>query len=191
MKKLKDFTIKEFLQLQELLNEEKLDFFEIFKLYDLDLLKMDSTEFLNKKFEIENDVLPQPKGLVEKYYKIGGKKYKPTLNMRKITASQFIDLQTYLAKNDLAGIISIFMIPFKKKFLFKEIYYKYNDGYDMFELKNNINENMKIVDAQNLSAFFLSQSVKLQQVMVNYSTRKLMKLKLKQQKRMLTLPEAI
>lgn len=181
MKKLKDFTINEYLKIKELFSEEEYDYYEIFKLYGLELTKLDSTTFLNMKFEIENDIIPIAEPIVERYYKIGGVKYKATLNLTKITASQFIDLQTYIAKDDLCGILSIFLIPTYIKFLFEKTY-KYNDGYDLLEVQKNIGENMKIVDAQNLSAFFLSQSEKLQKIIYNYSVKKLMKLKIKQQK---------
>lgn len=184
MRDINKFSIKEYKHLSEVLKEEEIDFVELFSIFGYDINKLDVIQYNEIKFKIENIILDTPTGLVEKYYTIGGKKYKACLNLTKIKAAQFIDLQVYVAQKDIAKIISVFLLPMKRKNLFFKEAYNYNDGYDITEVQDNIENNMDIVTANNLSAFFLNQSAKLQKIMLNYSEKKLMKMKLKKYKKM-------
>lgn len=88
------------------------------------------------------------KRMVATVYKLGGYELDVLMNLSNMTVAQYIDYQNYLKNVDdnLTQIISVFLIPKGKK---------YCEGYDVIEVQKAIEENMSIVDAISLSAFFL------------------------------------
>lgn len=106
--------------------------------YAILLLKARQLRFLQSE--------PVP-SLVKTSYELGGKKYIPTLNPEKITTAQYIDFQVKAADapGDLAGIISIFLIPEG---------HKYNEDYTSEEVRKAVYKFMSIEDAIGISAFF-------------------------------------
>lgn len=85
--------------------------------------------------------------IVKRKYELGEKKYIPTLNPAELTTAQYIDFQVRAAnaKDDLAGLLSVFLIPEGCK---------YNDGYSSDDVREAVYKNMPIEDAMGLSAFF-------------------------------------
>lgn len=110
-----------------------------------------------------------PKRMVATKYVLGGITFDVMLNIEKMTAAQFIDYQTYVKdiENNLVPLLSIFLIPKGCK---------YNDGYDMIEIQNIIKNNLCIVDASALAAFFLKWYESLLMATVNSLTKKMKKL---------------
>lgn len=102
-------------------------------------------------------------------YKLGGIELETMMDIHTMTAGQFIDYQTYVKDVDkyLAELLSVFLIPKGKK---------YNDGYDITEVQRVINENLSIVDAMSLSAFFLEWYKSLLKVTVSCLSKKLTKM---------------
>lgn len=88
------------------------------------------------------------KRMVATVYKIGGYELDVLMNLNKMTVAQYIDYQNYVRSIDdnLSQIISVFLIPKGKK---------YCEGYDVLDVQKTIEENMSILDALSLSAFFL------------------------------------
>jgi hypothetical protein len=166
MNKIKDLnslTIKEFELYSELIGDEQSepDVYGIFELFGLDASGMVYDDFYKKLKEIQSMRL-STKG-VKKVYTINGRRFKASLNPIKLSAGQFIDFQSYLSSGaKLQSILSVFLIPQDKSwFLGKYITKKYNTGYDIFEVQTYLYENMRIGDASELSAFFLTWSNKL------------------------------
>lgn len=155
MKQLKDLTIREFELYQEKLNFKEPDMFGIFELFGLDGKGMPFDKFHQKWTEIQSMVLPT-KG-VYKHYTINGKRYKAHLNHLTLSAGQFIDFQSYMKEFNLAQVLSVFLIPQKKRF-FKWVTLPYNDGYDMIKTQEDIRNHMTIGDANELNTFFLKKS---------------------------------
>lgn len=96
-------------------------------------------------------ITTQPKpGLVKREYNLGGFRLVPMLNARDMNVAQYTDYSTYLQQEDMQermiGLISVFLIPEKKK---------YNDGYSIEKVKEVILTEMSVRDALDLSAFFL------------------------------------
>lgn len=173
-------TIKEFETYQELLKEEVLDLFSLLELFGYDTDELDIAEMKQAEITIAKMTL-QTKG-VSRVYTVNGKRFKAHLNMTTIKASQFIDFQTYISNFKLQEILSVFLIPQKRNWFGKWITPKYNDGYDIFQTQEYLYNNFTIGEANELSAFFFSQSNDLLTVMKGYLEKKEMKMKLKLQK---------
>lgn len=174
MKNLNLLTINEWNKLLELLNTKKkkdLDLVSIFELLEEDYTQLSAGEF-QKRWNYIKSFFPQ-KTKVERYYILNGKKYKVLLNLAKLKAAQFIDLQTIIQSgNKLEDVISIFLIPTKKS-LFRNKELNYGEGYDILELRQDILNHMTISDAFTLSDFFFSQSQRLLEVTKGYLTKKM------------------
>lgn len=90
-----------------------------------------------------------PKISVKKSYELGGKKYKCNMDLSKVIGNQYIDYMNYVRQEkgneNLSKLVSVFLIPDGCK---------YNEGYDIKDLQNLIEDEMKIIDV-NAIAFFL------------------------------------
>ena len=175
MKQLKDFTIKEFEQYQELLETDGTDA-EILELFGVDINKISASEYKDSMLKINSMGL---NARLKKHYTINGVRYKASLNIMKLNAAQFIDFQAHMKDFKIENILSVFMIPQTK------VWYgwkdgKYNTGYDVIQTINDIHNHFKMSDAKVLSDFFLSQSTSLLKIMKDYLTKKMYLMKKKQ-----------
>lgn len=102
-------------------------------------------------------------------YNLGGMELETMLDIHNMTTAQFIDYQTYIRDTDkyLVEILSVFLIPKGKK---------YCDGYDIIEVQNVIRENLSVVDAVSLSAFFLEWYKSLLKATHNSLVRRMKKM---------------
>lgn len=184
MKNINRFTIKEYKEYVTLVKEysETSDASAIFKLFGLDVSKLTVNEF-NENLELILNSEVKNIG-VKPYYFIGKRRYKADLNITKIKAGQFIDLQNIIKrdKEDLASLIACFLIPQNKKLFFYTTPL-YSTGYDILGVINEIENNMTICEAKSLSDFFLFQSQKLLKVTQDYLKKKTMKERLKKIKK--------
>lgn len=122
---------------------------DINKVYNLPLTKyeelVEKTSFLYE--------MPKPKANLPNKLIIGDWKYRIMKNVEKMTAGQYIDLQTYL-KNDMgvAYILTTIIIPEGCE---------YNDGdYNIDDLQKDIYNNLNIEDALSI-AFFLHRKLQI------------------------------
>lgn len=167
-------TIKKYLDIKEVLemNTEEIDkqVSLIAILSDMDendVYNLPLPEFqeLNEKTAFLNE-LPQTRNYPKTKYKLGGLELETVLDMRDVTAGQYIDYQTFVKDTDkyLVELLSVFLVPKGKK---------YNDGYDILEVQNAIRENLSIVEAISMSAFFLMLCESLIKATVQSSIKKL------------------
>lgn len=176
MRELKNFTIKEFEQYQELLQEDVLDEAAILELFGVDINTISMSEFKDNMNKINSMTL---NAKLKKYYVIKGVRYKASLNIMKINAAQFIDFQAYMKDFKIEQVLSIFMIPQTKTWYgWKDG--KYNTGYNPKDVINAMYDEFKMSDAKVLSDFFLSQSTSLLKIMKDYLTKKMYLMKKKQ-----------
>lgn len=115
---------------------------------------------------------------IAKSYTLGGWELVPTSDIRKITASQYIDFQTFSKQGQekMVEMLSCFLVPKGKS---------YADGYDVIELQHILRECLAVTDVVNLSAFFLNryaQSIKALLISCKWTMRK-MKVKVTQEQR--------
>lgn len=167
-------TIKKYLDIKEVLemNTEEIDkqVSLIAILADMDEndvynLPLQEFQELNEKTAFLNE-LPQTRNYPKTKYKLGGLELETVLDMRDVTAGQYIDYQTFVKDSDkyLVELLSVFLVPKGKK---------YNDGYDILEVQNAIRENLSILEAISLSAFFLILCESLIKATVHSSIKKL------------------
>jgi hypothetical protein len=84
-------------------------------------------------------------------YTLGGVQYRATLRQGKITAGQFIDWNEIAAQKDggsrWAQLLSVILVPEGKT---------YGNGYDIEEVQEAIRNELCVLDAIALRAFFLT-----------------------------------
>lgn len=172
MKKLEDFTLKEYEEYNELVkNAGENDLFEIMELFGIknpDKLEIKEFERLSSKIAAE---VVSPRQLKEEY-EINGKKYKLVTMIKDVKAAQFVDFQIYLKNYKIQNVLSIFLLPIEYRWskIFKKSFKKvkdYNDGYDLVELQKDIYEHLTISDAITISDFFLNLSTTLLPIIHN------------------------
>lgn len=173
IKDINDFTIKDYVQYEELVNVKELDHNSILSLYGFDTTKHTPQE-MNQVYEIiwKQEVKKVP---TKKYYTINGKTYKLVNKITDINAAQFIDYQVYMKNFKLEQVLSIFLLPLKRKRFGMLEFYKYGEGYDVLEVQDQLYNHMKYQDAVAISDFFLKVSQLLLQVMVQSSVKKMKK----------------
>jgi len=113
---------------------------------------------------------------VARSYPIGGFVLLPQTDIRKITAAQYIDFQTFSQDRDnkTVELLSCFLIPRGCD---------YNEGYDVLDVHKALREEMSVAEALALLAFFfkgwlistrniLSSSERMARGVKNPETRK-------------------
>ena len=117
-----------------------------------------------------------PKISVKKFYELGGKKYQCNMDLSKVTGNQYIDYINYVRQEkgneNLSKLVSVFLIPEGCK---------YNEGYDINEVINLIEDEMKIIDV-NAIAFFLPNFLNAYMVYTLKSSLLMMKKMMKKEK---------
>lgn len=181
-KELNDLTLKEWDEYQELLKEENVDLYSIFKLFGYNLDKMDIAEMRSTESKIAGMTL-KVSGTKLKY-KVGDRVFKAQLNLTKVSAAQFIDFQQYMKEFKLHQVLSVFLLPMNKNWFGRLTAKKYNTDYDIFELQDYLYENFTIGEANELANAFFLQSQDLLRVMKDYLEKKSMKMRHNQLKKM-------
>lgn len=151
-------------------NEIKIELLSLLTDIDVDdLLDMPLIRFNHLLQNIGFIYTDVPNTQVATKYVLGGMKFNVMVNIKDMTTAQFLDYQTFVEDIDknLVQLLSIFLIPDG---------YKYNDGYDIIEIQGIIRENLSIVDAKALSAFFLKWYESLLKATVHYLTKKMKKI---------------
>ena len=135
-----------------------------------DVLNLGLSEYkvLNQKLSFL--LVEPPKRMIANMYKIGGFELETMLDVRKMTVAQYVDYQTFVKDVDkyLIEMLSVFLVPKGMK---------YNEGYDIVEVQRAIRDNLSIVDAMSLSAFFLLWSQSLIKATLTYLTKQMKKMK--------------
>lgn len=184
-KTLNDFTIKEFEKYVECMGGDTPDVYAIFELFGEDASKLKYDEFEKMWNEIRNMSLSV--GGTRNIYKVGNRHFKACLNPLKLSAGQYIDFQTYVKNFKLQQIMSVFLLPMKRSWFFGKLMpMKYNTGYDIVEVQDYLYKHMLVREANDLSAFFLKWSLILTKTMRDYSEKRLMKMRLSQNKQQTT-----
>lgn len=97
--------------------------------YGEDVLNLPLKDFNEKCKELSFLQKPVPNDLHVKNIKVNGREYYFDGLLGKITTAQYIDFQNHLKNEDEQKTFSVFIIPKG---------HKYNDGYDMEQVFNDI-----------------------------------------------------
>lgn len=110
--------------------------------------------FLTKEYE--GDVR------VAQLYKVRDWELVPVDDFRKINTAQYIDFQTFSkgGEDKIVEILSTLLVPKGKK---------YNQGYDVLQLQQDLRENLSVADALTLFAFFFAKFQSLIKTSLIYS----------------------
>ena len=168
----KDINIKQFKNINKILKDENLTDIEknldligyVFDLseddlYDLDLGTIhkytNELDFLN---EFKPDYTKEPK-----IKRIGDYEVGVDYHLSKFTVAQYVDFMAEINSNepDIARLCATILIPRG---------HKYNDGYNLEEFIERIEQEVNIYDAEALVFFYLIKSLKL----INKSHKALM-----------------
>lgn len=101
-----------------------------------------------------------------KNIKINNEKYTIDINLQHFTVAQYIDFQTFWPKTKtnmrevIGNVLACFIIPKG---------HKYNDGYDITSVIEDIKDNIDIMTANEIMFFFLSTYQTLMRIFLNYS----------------------
>lgn len=173
-----DLTVGKYQEIRALLNGGVVDEYStniqlVSILSDMtedEVLSLELTQYkaLNQKLSFL--LQEPPKRMIANVYKIGGYELETMLAIDKMSVAQYVDYQTFVKDTDkfLVEMLSIFLIPKG---------HKYNDGYDIIEVQKAIRDNLSIVDAMSLSAFFLLWSQSLMKATLTSLTKKAKKMK--------------
>lgn len=175
-----DLTVGKYQEIRVLLNGEIVDEYStniqlVSILSDMtedEVLSLELTQYkaLNQKLSF---LLQEPqKRMIANVYKIGGYELETMLAIDKMSVAQYVDYQTFVKDMDkfLVEMLSIFLIPKG---------HKYNEGYDIIEVQKAIRDNLSIVDAMSLSAFFLLWYQSLTKATLTSLIKKVKKMKKK------------
>ena len=133
-------------------------------------------ELLNMSYErferMSNEasfLLSQPEPAeVRRAYNVGPFRLVPTRRRSRISTAQYISFQELSMKStedNFVQLLACCLIPEGKKF---------NDGYDIEDVWEAINDHLSIVDANAVYAFFLSMCERLTMTTLNYLRAKIM-----------------
>ena len=146
-------NISQYLDIVQTLSEEKDDLKKLGRIvkivYEEDLEDIPLNEMNNKLVEVEQLLnTPPQRNKIKKTYTINGKKFRLT-DVKNLSMAQFIDATSLLKTEDLDlvmnKLLSVFLIP--------EDADKYNQGYSLEEVQNDL-WNISVQDSNGI-AFFL------------------------------------
>ena len=123
--------------------------------------KVKELSFMKNELPVKNP----PKKL-----EVNGRKYYMDCLLGNLSTAQYVDFRSYsnATNPDIAKMLSVFIIPEG---------HKYNDGYDMLEVINDI-QLLPIPIVNSTAFFFKRQSEKFIQIFQSYSIKRIKKLNL-------------
>lgn len=131
-----------------------------------DVLDLPLKDFNEKCKELQFLQKEIPNDLHVKDIKVNGREYYFDGLLGKITTAQYIDFQNYQKNNDEQKIFSVFIIPKG---------HKYNDGYDMEQVFNDILD-IPVPVLFSASFFFSRQFELFIRIFRRYSIKQMKKL---------------
>ena len=151
-----DISIKQYNDIKNLyldteLSDEDRLILQINILFGVDALKLKTTEL--HKYVNEMKFLGEkvPKMKIKNEYKLGGNVYTLKKELKDFTVAQWIDWQNFLKDgsdtDNYANLLSIFFFPKGET--------EYGDGYDIEQVRSDINNHLSIAEAMSIASFFL------------------------------------
>ena len=163
-----DVKLYQFKKLQELLkiddDEERL--VQVAQLFFGEkVMDLPVSEFAVKIRELDFLKEGIPSNIPPKKITVNGKKYYLDCLLGNITTAQYVDFTNHSKSDDIAKMLSVFMIPEG---------HKYNDGYDIMEVINDIND-MPVTVVNDAAFFFGKHYSTFMKTFLYYSIRDIKK----------------
>ena len=120
--------------------------------FGVDALKLKTSE-LNKYIEQMKFLnTTPPKMKIRSTYKLGQNTYILKKDLKDFKVCQWIDFQNFLKNgsdtDNFSNLLSVFFLP--------EAQTEYGEGYDIEEVRQDINNHLSIADANSIAGFFLT-----------------------------------
>lgn len=165
----KDVTLGQFLELQQIMKMEDntdktLALAELF--YGENVTSLPLPEFNKKMKELQFLETEVPTNHIVKKVTINGREYTIDGLLGHVSTAQYIDFTNYMKDpNNIDKVLSVFFIPKG---------HKYNDGYDMLQVINDMGS-LPIDIAMSESFFFSRQYKKFIKIFQSSSIKKIKK----------------
>ena len=152
-----DISIKQYNEIKDLyldtdLSDEDRLILQINILFGVDALKLKTTELHKYVNEMKFLGSKIPKMKLKKEYQLGNNTYVLKKDLRDVRVAQWIDWQNFLKDgsdtDNYANLLSVFFFPKGED--------EYGDGYDIEEVRQDINNHLSIAEAMSISSFFLT-----------------------------------
>ena len=121
-------------------------------IFEKDPLKLSMKELHKYIGELKFFSEKVPKMKLKDSYNLGGNVYILKKNLKDFTVAQWIDFQNFIKEgtdtDNYANIISIFFFPKGEE--------EYAEGYDVEQVRSDINNYLSVADALSISSFFLN-----------------------------------
>ena len=153
-----DISIKQYNDIKNLyldteLSDEDRLILQINILFGVDALKLKTNElhkYINEMKFLGSKI---PKMKLKKEYKLGGNVYTLKKELKDVTVAQWLDFQNFLKDgggdtDNFPNLLSIFFFPKGED--------EYGDGYDIEQVRSDINNHLSIAEALSISSFFLT-----------------------------------
>ena len=155
----------------ELSDEDRL-IYQIRILFDVDPLKLKTNElhkYINEMKFLGEKV---PKVKLKSTYKLGENTYILKKDLRNLTVAQWMDWQNFLKDgggdtDNYANLLSVFFFP-------KDVD-EYGDGYEIEQVRSDINNHLSIAEAMSIASFFLTYRKKLLLLFLLYTRKETLK----------------
>ena len=163
-----DVTLYQFEKLQDLMkidNEEERLFAIAELLLGEEVTNLPISEFViaTKQLSFLSDEIEHK--IPPKNLELNGRKYTIDCLLGRVSTAQYIDFQNHLKGNDIAVTLSVFIIPKG---------HKYNDGYDMLQVIDDI-KSIPIPIVNSISFFFSRQFKESMRIFQSYSIQQIEK----------------
>ena len=155
----------------ELSDEDRL-ILQIRILFDVDPLKLKTTELHKYVNEMKFLGSKIPKMKIKKEYQLGNNTYTLKKELKDVTVAQWLDWQNFLKDgggdtDNYANLLSIFFFPKGET--------EYGENYDIEQVRQDINNHLSIAEAMSISSFFLTYRKALSIRFLLYTKKQILK----------------
>ena len=163
----------------ELSDEDRL-ILQINILYNVDALKLKTSELHKYVNEMKFLATKPPKMKLKKEYQLGNNTYILKKDLRDFTVAQWLDFQNFLKdgggdSDNYANLLSVFFFPKGET--------EYGENYDIEQVRSDINNHLSIAEAMSISSFFLTYRKALSIRFLLYTRKQTLKAPLTKEQR--------
>ena len=180
-----ELSLKKYNEIKDLyldtdLSDEDRLILQIRILFDVDPLKLKTSELHKYVNEMKFLSTKVPKVKLKSTYQLGNNIYILKKELKDVTVAQWIDWQNFLKDgsdtDNFPNLLSIFFFPKGET--------EYGENYDIEEVRRDINNHLSIAEAMSISSFFLTYRKILSILFLLYTRKETLKAPLtKEQKK--------